>query len=206
VGTIGPPLPGVDIKISPKGEILMRGPILMKGYYKNPEATAEVLDSEGWLHTGDKGVIDDEGFVKLIGRLKEMYKTSTGEYVVPVPIEQELAKAPLIDWAMVIADKRKYASALLFPNQELLEAMKKKSNQSLSDEEFLESPEIKEQMQKLLAKINGELNHWEQIRNYRFVPYTLSIEKSELTPSLKLRREIISEKFSDQIESMYHGG
>ncbi len=135
-----------------------------------------------------------------------MYKTSTGEYVVPVPIEQELAKAPLIDWAMVIADKRKYASALLFPNLELLEAMKKNSKVTLSDEEFLDSPEIKEQMQALLANINNELNHWEQIRKYRFVPYTLSIEKSELTPSLKLRREIIQDKFSDEIESMYPGG
>lgn len=206
VGTIGPPLPGVDIKISPEGEILMRGPILMKGYYKNPEATAKMIDEEGWLHTGDSGHIDEEGYVKLIGRLKEMFKTSTGEYVVPVPIEQEILKAPFIDWAMVIADKRKYAAVLLFPNLELLETMKKSLNAvSMTDEEFLNSPEIKHQMKQLLEKLNVNLNHWEQIRAYRFVPYTLSIEKGELTPSLKLRREIVQQKFANEIAAMYPG-
>lgn len=206
VGTIGPPLPSVEVKISPEGEICMRGPQVMKGYYKNPEATAKVLDKENWLHTGDKGIIDSEGYVKLIGRLKEMFKTSTGEYVVPVPIEQELAQAPLIDWAMVIADKRKYASVLLFPNFELLETLKKQQNlSSMTDETFLNSPVVRKQMQELLEKVNVNLNHWEQIRAYKFVPYTLSIEKGELTPSMKLRREIIEGKFSEQIQTMYPG-
>lgn len=206
VGTIGPPLPGVEMKITPEGEICMRGPQLMKGYYKNPEASAQVLDKEGWLHTGDKGTIDSEGFVKLIGRLKEMFKTSTGEYVVPVPIEQELSQAPLIDWAMVIADKRKYASVLLFPNFELLETLKKQQNlSSMSDETFLNSQIVRTQMQELLEKVNANLNHWEQIRAYRFIPYTLSIEKGELTPSMKLRREIIEGKFTEQIQNMYPG-
>lgn len=207
VGTIGQPLPDVEAKISPEGEILIRGPILMTGYYKNPEATAQTLDKEGWLHTGDKGKMDEEGFVTLIGRIKEMFKTSTGEYVVPVPIEQELAKAPLIDWAMVIADKRKYASVLLFPNAELLETLKKQQNaENQSDEEFLNSQSVKAQVQSLIEKVNSELNNWEQIRAYRFVPYTLSIEKGELTPSMKLRREIVQHKFANYIESLYPGG
>lgn len=207
VGTIGLPLPGVEIKISPEGEILMRGPIVMKGYYKNDDKAKAYIDSDGWLRTGDKGIIDDEGYVHLIGRLKEMFKTSTGEYVVPVPIEQALAKAPLIDWAMVIADKRKYASVLLFPNLELLETLKKKQNaESLTDEEFLNGPLVKQQMQALLEKINSDLNHWEQIRTYKFVPTTLSIEKGELTPSMKLRREIVQEKFANYIEALYPGG
>jgi long-chain acyl-CoA synthetase len=207
IGTIGQALPDVEVKLSPEGEILMRGPIVMTGYYKNPEATAQTLDKDGWLHTGDKGTIDEEGYVKIIGRLKEMFKTSTGEYVVPVPIEQELVKAPLIDWAMVIADKRKYASVLLFPNTELLETLKKQHKaETVADEEFLNGPLVKEQVRALIEKVNSELNHWEQIRAYKFVPYTLSIEKGELTPSMKLRREIVQAKFSDQIESLYPGG
>ena len=165
-----------------------------------------VVDAEGWLHTGDKGTIDRDGYVKLVGRLKEMFKTSTGEYVVPVPIEQELSRAPLIDWAMVIADKRKFASALLFPNFELLATLKKQQNVTeMSDAEFLECPLVKEQMHQLLAKVNSDLNHWEQIRAYKFIPYALSIEKGELTPSMKLRREVVETKFANEIQQMYPG-
>lgn len=206
VGTIGPPLPGIDIKISHQGEILMRGPIVMRGYFKNPEATSFMLDEEGWLHTGDKGVIDEEGYVRIIGRLKEMFKTSTGEYVVPGPIEQEFCEAPFIEWALVVADKRKYASVLLFPALDVLPRLKKEQGAAdMSDMEFLKSDFVTEQMNELLLTINNNLNHWEQIRAYRFVPHALTIEDGEITPSMKLRRKVIEEKFSEEIESMYPG-
>lgn len=206
IGAIGPPLPGVDIKISHEGEILMRGPIVMRGYYKNPEATKMFFDSEGWLKTGDKGVIDDEGFVHIVGRLKEMFKTSTGEYVVPGPIEQELVEAPFIDWAMVIADKRKFASCLLFPNMDMLKRLKKEhGSDEMSDIEFLDGPYIKEQMDALLNKINSHLNHWEQLRAYKFIPKILTIDGGEITPSLKLRRPVLMERYAKEIESMYPG-
>lgn len=206
ISTIGPPLPGVDIRISHEGEILMRGPNIMRGYYKNPEATQLAFTEDGWLRTGDKGVVDEEGYVKIVGRLKEMFKTSTGEYVVPGPIEQDLTEAPFIDWAMVIADKQKYASCLLFPNFEVLRHLKKEHAQTdVSDADFLKGPLVRDEMEKLLETINKKLNDWEQIRSWTFVPHALTVEAGEITPSMKLRRAVITEKFHKEIESLYPG-
>jgi long-chain acyl-CoA synthetase len=204
IGTVGIPLKKLDIKTTPDGEVLATGPILMKGYYKNPEATAKALDKDGWLHTGDKGSIDDEGFLTIIGRLKELYKTSTGEYVVPIPIEQALCKSPLIDMALVVADGRKFASALLFPDFDMLHVLKSVHNsKNLTDEEFLKSDTIKLEMETVLNSVNSHLNHWEQIHDYRFIPHSLSIEKGELTPSMKIKRDVVLKKYNDIIESMY---
>ncbi len=204
VGTIGPPLPSIDVKISPQGEILVRGPVVMRGYHKNPKETALSLDEERWLHTGDKGSIDEDGYVKIVGRLKDMFKTSGGKYVVPTPIEQELCQAPLIDWAMVIANQRKFASCLLFPNFEILHSLKKEHGKSsMTDQEFLHSDFVGKEMKKVLDHINGKLNHWEQVREYRFVAHTLSIDAGELTPSMKICRGRVEKKFSKEINSMY---
>lgn len=204
VGTVGRVFDGFEIKTSPEGEILVKGTGVMKGYYKNPELTAKALDSEGWLHTGDKGVIDAEGFLTIIGRIKELYKTSTGEYIAPVPIEQEICKAPLIEMAMIIAEGRKYVSALLFPNQEILESLKAAHNNSqMSNEEFLNSPFVRNEMDKLFDELNKHHNHWEQVRAYCFVPHPPSIEEGEMTPSMKLRRDVIIKKYAHLIDALY---
>jgi long-chain acyl-CoA synthetase len=204
IGTVGPPLPGMEVVISPEGELLVRGPNVMVGYYLNREATRVALDDKGWLHTGDKGVIDDEGFVKIIGRMKELYKTSTGEYVAPVPIEQELCKAPFIDLALVIAEGRKYSSCLLFPDFEVLRHLKVTQHQeSLSDAEFLKSEYIISETQKLIDQVNAHLNHWEAIRTFRLIPAHLEIEKGDLTPTLKIIREAVIRKYQQEIDAMY---
>ena len=204
IGTVGPGISNFQYKISPEGEVLIKGTGVMRGYYKNPEATALALDAEGWLHTGDKGEIDADGYLILQGRLKEMFKTSTGEYVVPVPIEQAIGKAPLIDAAMVVADGRKFASCLLFANKEVLESLKAAHNaQNLSDEEFLESDFVKQEMDKLFENLNQHLNHWEQIHAYRFIPHPPSIEAGELTPSMKIRRDVVTKKYQHLIDAMY---
>jgi long-chain acyl-CoA synthetase len=204
LGTVGKPFKGVELKISPQGEVLVRGSLTMNGYFKNPEASARALDEEGWLHTGDKGEIDQEGYLKLHGRLKEIFKTSTGEWVAPVPIEQIICQAPLIEMAMVIAEGKKFVSCLLFPNKDVLNHLKAAHNASeVSDEEFLNSEFVREEMDRLFEKINLHLNHWEQIRAYRFISHPPSIEAGEMTPSMKLRRDVIMKKYRHQIDAMY---
>jgi long-chain acyl-CoA synthetase len=204
VGTVGKTFNGFKLKISSEGEVLVQGSGVMKGYYKRPELTAHALDSEGWLHTGDSGRIDSDGYLTIVGRIKELYKTSTGEYVAPVPIEQQICKAPLIDMAMVVAEGRKFVSAVLFPNQEILDSLKASHNSMhMTDEEFLNSSFVRKEMNKLFDELNKHLNHWEQVRAYCFVPHPPSIELGELTPSLKLRREVIMKKYAHLIDALY---
>lgn len=204
IGSVGPPLEGYELKITSEGEILVKGKGVMQGYYRNPEATAKALDAEGWLHTGDRGCIDSEGALTILGRMKELYKTSTGEYVAPVPIEQALCRHPLIESAMVIADGKKFTSSLLFPNHETLSRIKKEREAAtLTDEQFLNSPKIKLEIETFINKINEHLNHWEQIRNYRFIMTPPTIEEGELTVSMKMKRNVIAQKYQYLINEMY---
>lgn len=205
IGTIGIPLGDLEVRTAGDGELLVRGSNVMRGYYKNPEETAQALDREGWLHTGDKATIDSDGFVTIIGRLKELFKTSTGEMVAPIPIEHALSNnAPFIEMAIVIADKRKFVSCLLMPNFTVLRALKAEKNMSdVTDEEFLNSFFIRSEMQKLLNRVNLHLNYWEQVRDYRFIPRDLTIASGELTPSLKIVRRVVETKYKDLIDSMY---
>lgn len=204
IGSVGLPFDGMEVKVSEIGELLVKGPIVMTGYYQNEEATKEALTEDGWLRTGDKGTKDKDGFVTIQGRLKEMYKTSTGEWIVPVPIEQELCKAPLIDMAMVIGDGKKFASCLIFPDFEVLKTLKKHHKlESMSDEEFLNSKFIKQEMDHLLSNVNKHFNHWEELHSYRFVATPPTIGGGELTPTMKIRREVIYRKYRDLIDSMY---
>lgn len=204
IGTVGPPLSRQKLKISAEGEVLVKGSLVMRGYFNSPEATARTIDSEGWLHTGDRGVLDSDGYLTIKGRMKELYKTSTGEYVAPVPIEQALCRCPLIDMAMVVAEGRKFASCLLFPNQEALIRLKgEQKKETLSDEAFLDSAYIRNEIDKLLYCTNEHLNHWEQVHAYRFILEPLSIQAGELTPSMKIRREVVANKYSNVIDSMY---
>jgi long-chain acyl-CoA synthetase len=203
IGTVGVPIPFVEMKTSADGELLIKN-LFKTEYYKNPEATKELYDEEGWLRSGDKAEIDENGFVTLVGRIKELVKTSIGEYIAPVPIEQELCKVPFIDLSMVVAEHRKFVSVLIFPNYEVVERLKNSQNHSeMSNEEFLNSPYIKAEMDKLLESINAHLNHWEQIHAYRFVAAPPTIESGELTPSMKIKRDVIQKKYKDLIDSMY---
>lgn len=204
IGYVGKPFKNLEVKISPEGELLVRGSAVMRGYYLNPEATAKTIDSEGWLHSGDKAQINEEGYVKILGRLKELFKTSTGEYVAPVPIEQEICTAPLIEMAMVVAEGRKYVSVLLFPNKEVLDHLKEDHQvDGMNDADFLNGKFVQDEMEKLLVKINRHLNHWEQVRAWRFIPHRPSIEEGEMTPSMKIRREVVMNKYKQEIDLMY---
>jgi long-chain acyl-CoA synthetase len=204
VGTAGPPLGELQVKISPQEEILVKGTAVMRGYYHWPEETAKTIDQEGWLHTGDRGALDDQGFLIIKGRLKEMFKTSTGEYVAPVPIEQALCKAPLIEAALVVADGKKFVSCLLFTNKEVLESLKTiHSQENRTDEEFLNTAFVREEMNALINNVNKHLNEWEKIQVYRLISHSPSIEGGELTPTMKLKRDVIMKNYKSLIDSMY---
>lgn len=204
IGTVGPLMIEQKLTISPEGEVLVKGSLVMRGYYRHPQETAKAIDSEGWLHTGDRGSIDGDGYLTILGRMKELYKTSTGEYVAPIPIEQALTRNPLIDMAMVIADNRKFTSCLLFVNPETLARLKSQQRATKkSDQDFLQSSSIRNDIQKLIQSTNQHLNHWEQIHKYRLITDHLTIEGGELTPTMKIRREVVAKKYSKLIDSMY---
>ncbi len=185
VGTVGPALPDVKIKINADGEICARGDNIMKGYHNLPEETKRAIDPDGWLHTGDRGVIDNEGYLTITGRIKELCKTSGGKYVSPVPIEDKLKKNTLIDMATIIADGKHFVSALLFIDPQ--------KNNSL----------LKNNLNHFIKNVNVTLNEWEQIREFRIIFDIPTVENGELTPTLKLRRKVIEEKYRDLINEMY---
>lgn len=203
-GTVGRPLPGVKVKLGENDELFLGGPTIMKGYYRHPDATQAVIDEDGWLHTGDKGVIDKDGFVKITGRVKEQFKLSSGEYLAPGRIEYMLSQHALVDMAMAIGEGKKYASCLLFPDKQAIIRLKKdQGNVDVSDEEFLESSFVKGEMDSLLERINEKINSWEKLVQYRFIMETPTIESGELTPTLKLKCDVILQKYNDVVENIY---
>ncbi len=203
LGTVGRPFPGVEVKLSPSGEIIARGPNIMRGYHRDLDATAQVIDAEGWLHTGDLGRYDDEGYLIITGRVKELLKTSNGKYVSPLPIEHALCGSPLIDQAMVIADGRPFAAALLFMDLDALRRAKERHKLSdLCDKDFLASEPMKAEMLTLLTEINSHLDRWEQIHAYRFILKSLTVGE-ELTPTMKIKRHVVATMYHDIIDAMY---
>ncbi|MEX1013189.1 MAG: long-chain fatty acid--CoA ligase [Waddliaceae bacterium] len=205
IGTVGPPLPGVKIKIAENGEILLSSPTVMKGFYRRRRATEAAIDADGWLHTGDKGEIDKDGYLKITGRLKRKFKLSTGEYVSPEKIERLLRLHTLVDMAFVVGEGHSAAACLLFPDIEVVHRLKQECQATdLTDEEFLESEEMQKQTQAIIDQVNGKINQWERIAYYRLILEPLSVEKGELTPStMKIRREVVLDKYHDLIESIY---
>lgn len=203
-GTVGKAFPEVTLKIAEDNEILAKGPGIFSGYYKNSKETKLVIDDDGWFHTGDLGSIDSDGYVTLTGRKKEFYKTSTGKYVSPVPIEQSAKECELIDTAAVIAEGRKFVSLLLFPDFENLDSLKEARKQNgMSDVDFLSSPEVTKEISLLIKNINKGLNHWEQIQEYCLIKEPIAVESGELTPTMKLRRHIIEKKYKKIIDEFY---
>lgn len=204
IGTVGCAIPGMNVFTSPDGELVATGEMMMKGYYKNPELTAKAFDEQGRLRTGDKGTIDEEGYVTILGRFKELLKTSTGEMIAPVPIEQALVKAPFVDMAMVVGDNKKFAACLIVPDFEYLKNLKAKFNQThVSDEDFLKSPQMHSEVDQLLHQVNQKLNRWEKIQAFRFIPKQLTIENGEMTPSMKIKREVVEAHYKKLIDSIY---
>jgi long-chain acyl-CoA synthetase len=203
-GTVGKAFPEVTVKLAEDNEILVRGPGVFNGYYKNIKDTKLVIDEDGWFHTGDLGSLDSENYLTITGRKKELFKTSTGKYVSPIPIEQSVKECEIIDTAAVIAEGRKFVSLLLFPDFENLESIKEaRGKKEMSDDEFLSSQQVMKEISLLIDNINKKLNSWEKINQYRLIKEPVTVETEELTPTMKLRRHVIEKKYKKIIDEFY---
>lgn len=202
VGSCGRVIPSANIKLSDDKELLVKGPSLMKGYLNQEELTSQTIDKEGWLHTGDVGEIDAQGYLYIQSRKKEIFKTSTGEYVAAIKIEQELSKNKYIEFAVIFAQNKKYTTALLFIDHEKFQEAKK-LNKRLTIEEYYDSDEITSDIKKHIELVNSNLNEWEKVVQYTIITNEISIEGGELTPSMKVCRGKIEQKYEDFINDMY---
>jgi long-chain acyl-CoA synthetase len=199
-GTVGPAVDGVEVKIGDDGEILVRGPNLFLGYYKEPDATRETL-VDGWLHSGDLGAFDADGFLSITGRKKEIIITAGGKNVAPKNIEAALKNHPLVSEAVVIGDRRKYLTALVTLDEEAAEAFAKE--RGLPTEKLHALGAIRDQIQKAIDGVNDEVSRVEGIKKFTILEKPFSIDAGELTPTLKVKRKIVAEKYKGEIEGMY---
>lgn len=202
--TVGPILNNVTVRIAEDGEILAKGPNLMLGYYKAPELTAEVIDEQGWFHTGDIGVMEDNKFLRITDRKKEMFKLSAGKYIAPQPIENKLKESPFIEQAMVIGENEKFASALISPNFSYLHDWCATHRIQFRDNsDLVEMPEVTNQFAREIKIINDSLGEHEQIKRFRLVTEEWSTQSGELSPTLKLRRNLLTKHYKDIIADIY---
>ena len=203
-GTVGKPIPGVELKIAPDGEILARGPNVMKGYYRNPEATQEMIDEHGWLHTGDIGRFDAEGHLMITDRKKHLFVSSGGKNIAPQNIESHFLNSKFIDQFVLIGDGRKYCTALVVPEFEILKEFANGAGINFNTEhELIAHDKIRQLFQKEIDHLQKDLPNYERVRRFELLPVQLSVENGEITPTLKVRRKIVEQKFSELIEKMY---
>lgn len=204
VGTVGPPIPGVEVRIAEDGEILCKGPNVMLGYYKEPGLTAEMIDKDGWLHTGDIGVLVDGKFLKITDRKKEIFKLSSGKYIAPQPIENKLKESFFIEQAMVIGENQKFASALISPNFPFLHNWCSLHDVKYRDNmELIQIPQVVARFQREVNNINKQLGVTEQIKRFRLVNEEWTPQSGELSPTLKVKRRFISEKYRQIIDEIF---
>ena len=205
VGTVGKIIDDVDVKIADTGEILVKGPNVMMGYYKDPEKTAEVI-KDGYFHTGDKGELDANGFLKITGRTKEMFKTSGGKYIVPTLLEGELKQSRFIEQVMIIGENQKMPAAIIQPNFDFIKdwIQRKEKNIGTTNQEIIASEEVLKRIQEEVNKSNKLFGKWEQIKVFRLTKEEWSIEGGHLTPTMKMKRAVIKEIYKDLFDSIYN--
>lgn len=202
--SIGMSMPGAQVKIGENNEILVRGPMVMRGYYKMPEETALSFDEQGFLKTGDAGHIDEQGNLFITDRIKELMKTSGGKYIAPQVIEGAIGKDHFIEQIAVIADTRKFVSALIVPCYDSLEEYAKELNIKYHDRlELIKNNQVVEMLEKRVNDLQKELAKFEQVKKFKLLPKAFSMDKGELTPTQKLRRKVINDRYQDEIEEMY---
>lgn len=202
--SIGLSMPGAQVKIGENNEILVRGPMVMRGYYKMPEETAKTFDEHGFLKTGDAGHIDEHGNLFITDRIKELMKTSGGKYIAPQVIEGTIGKDHFIEQIAVIADTRKFVSALIVPCFDALEEHAKELNIKYHDRlELLKNSEVLEMFEKRINELQHGLAKFEQVKKFKLLPKAFSMDEGELTPTQKLRRKVINTRYQDEIEEMY---
>ncbi|HVD38339.1 MAG TPA: AMP-dependent synthetase/ligase, partial [Solirubrobacterales bacterium] len=202
VGTIGKPFPGCEVKIAEDGEILVKGPNVFQGYHKNPEATAETIVN-GWLHTGDIGEIEPDGFIKITGRKKDIIITAGGKNITPANLEAEIKQHPLVSQCVVVGDRRPYLVALVTLDPE--EVVKYAQEHDLPEDpaQLAQNPDVKAAIEAHVDKINQNFARVEQVKKISILPHDLSQESGELTPTLKVKRAVVAQKHEDAIEQLY---
>jgi long-chain acyl-CoA synthetase len=204
VGTVGRPFPGCEVKIAEDGEILVKGPNIFQGYYKNPEATAETL-VDGWLHTGDIGEIDEDGYVKITGRKKDIIITAGGKNITPANLEAEIKQHPLVSQCVVIGDRRPYLIALVTLDPEEAAAYARDRGLDGSPEALAANKDIRDSIETHVEKINQKFARVEQVKKIEILPQDLSQEGGELTPTMKVKRNVVAEKYAPQVDALYGG-
>lgn len=203
IGSVGNIIPGLEVKINENSEILLRGKTITDGYYKKPRATAEAFDADGWFHTGDAGYLHN-GHLYLTGRIKELFKTSNGKYISPQALETRLTIDRYIDQIAIIADRRKFVSALIVPVYEYVKEYAARKNISYNSmEELLKHPKILALFQARIDTLQQQFAHYEQVKRFVLLPRPFSMEQGELTNTLKLRRAVVAEHFKDVIDKIY---
>jgi long-chain acyl-CoA synthetase len=204
LGTIGRPQPWAEMKVSAEGEILIRGDSVFMGYLNQPDKTAEAIDSEGWLHTGDVGTVDEDGFFRITDRMKDIIITAGGKNITPSEIENELKFSPYITDAVVIGDRRAFLTALVMIDHENVERFAQELNVPFTNFQSLcRTREVQELIQGEVDRVNAKFARVEQVKKFRLIEHKLTAEDEELTPTMKLKRKLVNEKYRDLIESMY---
>jgi long-chain acyl-CoA synthetase len=205
IGTVGRPLPGVDAAIADDGEVLLRGGIVMRGYWKNEQATKEAIDADGWFHTGDLGELDTEGFLKITGRKKEILVTAGGKNVAPAVLEDRLRAHKLVSQCIVVGDQRPFIAALITLDAEALPAWLKSKGkaESTTPDRLRDDPELLAELEGAVGEANKAVSHAEAIKKFRVLGSDFTEENGTLTPSLKLKRAVVMKEFGDDVESLY---
>lgn len=204
IGTVGTPIPGVEVKIGADNEILVKGPTVTQGYYNKPEETAKAIDADGWFHTGDCGELTETGEIIITERLKDLYKTSNGKYIAPQMLEIMLGQDKFIEQVAVIGDGRKYVSALIVPNFDELKAYaEKKHIECKTTEELVNSSDIHKMLEERIGNYQKDLASYEQIKRFVLLPRPFTMESGELTNTLKIRRPVINKRYAVLIDAMY---
>jgi long-chain acyl-CoA synthetase len=204
MGTVGPAIPGAEVRIGENDEVQLRGPHVMAGYHNLPEATAEAMTEDGWLRTGDKGSLDSEGFLTITGRIKELFKTSGGKYIAPPAIEAKFkAVCPYASQFMVFGNERNYCVALVTLDPDAVAGWAKENGVSGDYTAIVNDPKTRDMVQGYVDQLNGQLNRWETIKKFELLDHDLSVESGELTPSMKVKRGVVEDNYKSVIDGMY---
>ena len=205
LGTVGPPLPGTEVRISEEGEVQLDGPLVMDGYHNLDEKTAETMTEDGWLRTGDRGSLDDDGFLTITGRIKELFKTSGGKYVAPPSIEAKfMALCPYASQFLVFGEGRNFCVALITLDPDATSGWAREQGvKTDSYEELVKTDEVRDMVDEHVSKLNKDLNKWETIKKWELLDHELSIDSGELTPSLKVKRTVVAENNKDVLDNFY---
>jgi long-chain acyl-CoA synthetase len=203
IGTVGLPIPGVTVRIADDGEILVKGGNVCAGYWHDDRATAALIDSDGFMHSGDLGAIDAAGYLSITGRKKDLIITAAGKNVTPQEIETDIRNHPLVSQAVVVGDGRRYLTALVTLDGEALAEWAHGNGKLMDEEALTRDPDVLAEVQAAIDDANGNRSHAETVRKFSVLPHDLTVARGELTPTLKVKRNVVYDRYADLIEAMY---